>query len=92
MDKTLNITEARRDLLSLPEKLHPGESINVMRHSRPVLRIMRPQETFVNYPMNFIDSIREQLLLINPANKKYLKKDIAKNYKKYFYAQKKKTK
>ena len=80
----LNITEARKQLLDLPRILHSGESIDVVRHQKTVLRIIRVADEGEEDPLAILD--RAVLNLSKP--KKNPPQDLAAHYKKYLYGKK----
>jgi antitoxin (DNA-binding transcriptional repressor) of toxin-antitoxin stability system len=85
MSSKLNITEARKQLLSLPEKLSPGEWVEVMKHNKTVLRIVRAggEEGYTS-PFSILD----QALTHLPKTKKSPPKSLAVHYKDYLYGKK----
>lgn len=87
MPRRLNITAARNQLLSLPEKLAPGESVEVVRHRRTVLKIVRPgledDETETD-PFAILD--RSLSRLSRP--KGLPPRNLAARYKHYLYGKK----
>ena len=85
MTRKLNITEARQQLLSLPERLSPGETVEVVRHKKTVLKIIRPAEgAELNDPFLVFD---QALSKLSPPRKK-TPKDLAAHYKDYLYGKK----
>lgn len=84
MGRRLNITAARNRLLSLPEELAPGESIEVVRHKKTVLRIVRPQEGEGKDPFALMDREAGRL----PRPKRRPPRDLSARYKEYLYGKK----
>ncbi|MBI4412331.1 MAG: hypothetical protein HY541_07605 [Deltaproteobacteria bacterium] len=84
MQAKMNITEARRQFLSLPKKLAPGESVDIVRHRRTILKIVRPAEGSQNETLAILDEATAMLSepKIRPP------RSLATNYKKYLYGKK----
>ena len=80
----MNITEARRQFLSLPKKLAPGESIEIIRHQKTILKIVRPLEGDTNTVLTILDQAIQSL----PKPKHKPPRSLAAHYKKYLYAKK----
>lgn len=80
----MNITEARRQFLSLPKKMAPGEFVDVVRHQKVILRIVRPIEKDKLSPLYILDEALASL----PKPKKKPPFKLAANYKKYLYGKK----
>ena len=87
MSQRLNITAARSQLLSFPEKLAPGEFIEVVRHGKAVLKILRPsrEESLEgNDPFDLFDKNIKTL----PKPRKAPPRSLAARYKSYLYGKK----
>ena len=80
----MNITEARRQFLSLPEKMAPGGSIEIVRHKKTILKIVRVTEGETDSALTILD----QAIAALPKPKHKPPRSLAGRYKKYLYDKK----
>ena len=85
MSKRLSITEARNRFLALPDELVPGEEVQVYRHQRPVLKVVRTGSVSGQDPFAILDSALEGLV---PSQRR-LPRTLAARYKTHLYGKKK---
>ncbi len=78
------ITAVREALLTLPEKLAPGDSVEVLRHGKTVLKILRPLPQDEG---NAFDVLDECLAALAPSGRRP-PKDLASRHKHYLYGKK----
>lgn len=88
MSKTINITEARKRLLSLPEELKNDEVVDIMRHGNVVLKIFRPMPEGSSGPDPFLILDKALEELSRKKIKKPVPQDLAVHYKRYLYEKK----
>ena len=80
----MNITAARKRFLSLPEELAAGDSLEILRRGRAVLRIVRIPEPKRIDPSTLIDQALSRL----PEPNGRPPPDLARHYKEYLYGKK----
>ena len=86
MSQKINITEARKKFLLLPEEIGPDEILEVVRHGNVVLKITRPRDESTHPdPFLILDKALESL---PQRTRKSVPKDLAVHYKKYLYDKK----
>lgn len=87
MTRRLNITAVRKQLLSLPESLGPGEEVEVVRHRKVVLKIVHP---YAGESENPFIKLSQSLQSLETKKKRRLKipRNLASQYKQYLYGKK----
>ena len=88
MAQRLNITAVRKQLLSLPQTMVPGEFLDVIRHRRTVLRIVRTDDVGALGMKNPFTILDEALAYVSRP-KKQPPRFLARDYKRYLYGKKK---
>lgn len=87
MPRKLNITAVRNQLLSFPERLAPGESIEVVRHRKTVLKILRPPSGESLEGKDPFDVFDQNLMKLRKS-RKTPPRSLAARYKSYLYGKK----
>lgn len=84
MSRRMNITAARKRFLSLPEELAGGDSLEVFRRGKAVLRIVRVPEAKEVDPSLLLEEALARL----PEPEGQPPADLATHYKDYLYGKK----
>lgn len=87
MNYKLTVTEARNRFLHLPDMLKPGEAVEIYRHRKPVLTVMRTAKEADCNPFSIMAGALKTL----PGPKEKVPENLASRYKYYLYGQKTKN-